>query len=334
MAKFILRRLLQSALTLFGISVLIFAWIRALPGGPAAALAGEDATAEEVAALEQMMGLHLPIHDQYLEFLKRAINLDFGYSLQTNRPVMTEIAARFPASLELGTMALLFAILFGVTIGYFSAKYYKSRFDDFSIFLSLIGVTIPVFFLAYLLKYLFAVKLGWLPTSGRLNPRILAEHPTGFYVLDGILTGNWKAAKDAFLHLILPALALSTIPLALISRITRAAVLDVLREDYIRTAEAKGLSPWVITFRHILRNALIPVITVIGLIFAALISGTVLTETVFAFSGVGRFIADAIFVRDYPTIQGFIIIIGAIYLLVNLLVDLLYTLVDPRLRHP
>lgn len=332
MTRFILRRLLQMIPLLLGLSLLIFAWVRVLPGGPAQALASEDATAEDIAAIERSLGLDRPVYVQYFEFLGKAVRLDFGNSLQSNRPVIDEMLARFPASIELSLCALFFAVVVGVPLGYFAARRYGSRLDKVSVFGSLIGITIPVFFLAYLLKYVFAVKLGWLPTTGRLDARIVAQHPTGFYVLDGLLTGNGRAAWSALQHLVLPAIALGTIPMALIARITRASVLDVVNEDYVRTAQAKGLYASTITFRHILRNALIPLVTILGLQLGALISGTVLTETVFSFSGVGRFVANAVLVRDYPTIQGFVIVIGLLYVLVNLLVDLAYGLVDPRVR--
>jgi peptide/nickel transport system permease protein len=189
-----------------------------------------------------------------------------------------------------------------------------------------------VFFLAYILKYVFAVRLGWLPTGGRQDPRMDAEHPTGFYVLDGIITGNAEASLDAIVHLILPAIALGSIPLAIIVRITRASVLDVVHEDYVRTAEAKGLYERTITRRHVLRNALLPVATVIGLQAGLLLSGAILTETVFAWDGVGRFVAEAIGNRDYAVLQGFILMIAFLYVLVNLAVDVSYGLIDPRVR--
>lgn len=332
MVRFVVWRLLQVVPILFGLSVLIFAWVRLLPGGPAEALAGEDATPQQIAEIERALGLDRPLVVQYGEFVARAVRLDFGNSLQTSRPVLDEMMARFPASIELSICALIFAVGVGVPIGYFAARRYGTRLDDISVLGSLIGITVPVFFLAYLLKYVFAVKLGWLPGTGRIDVRIVTEHPTGFYVLDGILTGHLAASWSALKHLVLPAVALGTIPMALIARITRASVLDVVNEDYVRTAEAKGLLARTVTFRHILRNALIPIVTILGLQFGALISGTVLTETVFAFSGVGRFVANAVFTRDYPTIQGFVLVIGFAYVMLNLLVDILYGLIDPRVR--
>jgi peptide/nickel transport system permease protein len=228
--------------------------------------------------------------------------------------------------------ALIFAIVIGIPLGYFAARRFGTWLDNVSVAGSLLGVAIPVFFLAYLLKYVFAVRLGWLPTQGRQDPRLDAEHPTGLYVLDGIVTGNVPAAWDAIIHLILPAVALGSIPLAIIVRITRASVLDVVHEDYVRTAEAKGLWSRTITRRHVLRNALLPVVTVIGLQAGLLFSGAILTETVFAIDGVGRFVFDAISFRDYAVLQGFILMIAVLYVLVNLAVDVSYGLIDPRVR--
>lgn len=332
MLRFVARRLIQLVPILFGLSLLLFVWVRSLPGGPAQALLGEKATPERVAAIEEQLGLNEPIWKQYLAFLDRIIHLNFGTSLQTNQPVIDEMTRRFPATIELAVLALLFAVVIGVPLGYLAAKRHNTWFDGTSVGLSLLGIAIPVFFLAYLLKFVFAVKLGWLPTTGRQDPRMDPDHPTGFYVLDGFITGNFNAAWDAFKHLILPAIALGTIPLAIVTRITRASVLDVMNEDYVRTAESKGLQQRTITRRHVLRNALLPVTTIIGLQLGLLMSGAVLTETVFAYSGVGKFLADGLLKRDFPTIQAFILVIAVVYVLVNLCVDILYGIVDPRVR--
>jgi peptide/nickel transport system permease protein len=332
MLRFVIRRLLLLIPILTGLSVILFAWVRALPGGPAVALLGERGTPERIAAMEKILGLDRPLYEQYFKFVGRVVHLDLGTSIQSNRTVLSEMGRRFPATIELSLAALFFAIAIGIPLGYFAARRFGTWMDRLSITGSLLGITIPVFFLAYLLKLVFAVKLGWLPTTGRLDARMDASHPTNFYVLDGIVTGNFSAAWDALKHLILPGIALGTIPLAIITRITRAAVLDVVNEDYVRTAEAKGLFKKTITRRHVLRNAMLPVSTVIGLQLGLLMSGAVLTEKVFAFSGVGRFMADAISVRDYATIQGFILVIAIIYVVVNLVVDISYGLIDPRVR--
>jgi peptide/nickel transport system permease protein len=332
--RFAVRRLLQLVPILLGLSVLLFIWIRALPGGPAIALLGERATPEKIAQINRLYGLDRPWYAQYLAFLGRALHLNFGASIRTQRPVTEEFFRLFPATIELSVVATVFAVGLGIPLGYLAARRHLTWVDNLSVTGSLLGVTIPVFFLGYMLKYVFAVRLGLLPASGRQDARafITADHPTGFYVLDGLLTGNPAASWDAVKHLLLPGIALGTIPLAIITRITRASVLDVVNEDYVRTAEAKGLLKRTITRRHVLRNAMLPVVTVTGLQVGLLLSGAVLTESVFAFDGVGRFLVAAIENRDYAVIQGFILIIAVIVVSVNLLVDISYGLIDPRVR--
>ena len=332
MFRFIVRRLLQLIPVLLGLSVLLFAWLRALPGGPAQAALGERATPEAIARYNELFGLDEPLIVQYLRFLGRAIRLDFGTSARTGRPVTTEFLERMPGTIELAIMAMIFAIVLGIPLGYLAARKHGSWLDSASVIGSLLGVAIPVFFLAYLLRLAFAVDLGWLPGSGRQDVRIEATRVTNFYVLDGLLTREWDAAGDAFLHLILPAIALGTIPLAIIVRITRASVLDVVNEDYVRTANAKGLADATVRRRHILRNALLPVVTTIGIWTGALLAGAVLTETVFSFNGIGSYLFDAIGQRDYPVLQGFILFIALVYALINLLVDVSYGVIDPRVR--
>lgn len=334
MLRFAVRRLMQLVPILLGLSILLFFWVRALPGGPAVALLGERATPEKIAQINRIYGLDRPWYEQYVSFLERAVQLNFGSSIRTQRPVTEEFLRLFPATVELSLAAGIFAVGLGIPLGYLAARRHTTLLDNVSVTGSLIGVTVPVFFLGYLLRYVFAVKLGWLPATGRQDSRefLDAAHPTGFYVLDGILTGNPAAAWDAAKHLILPGIALGTIPLAIITRITRASVLDVVHEDYVRAAEAKGLLKRTITRRHVLRNAMLPVITVTGLQVGLLLSGAVLTETVFAFDGVGRFLNLAISNRDFSVIQGFILIIAVIVVVVNLLVDIAYGLVDPRVR--
>ena len=332
MLRFIVRRLIQLIPILLGLSVLLFAWLRALPGGPAQAALGERATPEDIERYNELFGLDQPVYVQYFLFLRRAITLDFGTSTQYGRPVSDVFLERFPGTIELTIVAMAFAIGVGIPLGYLAARKHGGFFDSASVIGSLIGVAIPVFFLAYLLRLLFAVELGWLPGSGRQDVRIDATRITNFYVLDGILTREWDAAWDAFLHLILPAIALGTIPLAIIVRITRASVLDVINEDYVRTANAKGLAMSTVRRRHIVRNALLPVSTTIGLQTGLLLSGAVLTETVFGFGGVGLTLYDAIRLRDFALLQGFILMLAVVYVLVNLLVDISYGLLDPRVR--
>ena len=332
MFRFIVRRLLQIIPTLFGLSVLLFIWLHRLPGGPETAILGERGTPELRAAIRRSMGLDQPLWIQYGRFMKRLLTGDLGNSINTKRPVTTEFLERFPGTIELTSVALLIAIGIGIPLGYLAARRRGSFLDSATVGGALLGICVPIFFLAYLLKQLFAVELGWFPTTGRQDVTLDATRVTGFFVLDGLITREWDAAADALWHLILPGLALASIPLAAIVRMTRASVLEVLGEDYVRTAEAKGLTESVVRRRHILRNAMLPVATTIGLLTGGLLSGAVLTETVFAFTGIGQFIAEAIDRRDYPVLQGFILIIAVIYVLVNLAVDVSYTLIDPRVR--
>jgi peptide/nickel transport system permease protein len=330
--KFAVRRFLLLVPILIGLSILVFLFVRALPGGPETALLGENATPERVAQVRELYGLDRPVYEQYLTYVRSAVQLDFGNSITTRQPVVEEIARRFPATVELALTAIVFAVGVGIPLGFVAARRYGSWIDNVSTGGSLLGIAIPVFVLAFLLKYVFAVRLGWLPATGRQDVRIVTDHPTGFFVLDGLLTGDFAAARDAAAHLVLPAIALGTIPLAFITRITRASVLEVAGEDYVRTAEAKGMTRPVITRRHILRNAMLPIATVIGLQTGLLLSGAVLTETVFAFGGIGSFMAQAVFTRDFPVIQGGILFLAVIFVLVNLLVDLSYGVLDPRVR--
>lgn len=332
MLRTIGRRLLLLIPTLFGLSLLLFAWVRALPGGPAIALLGERATPEAIERVNELYGFNRPLYEQYFTWIGRLLQGDFGSSIVTSRPVVDEFFRRFPATIELSLLALIFAVGVGIPLGYWAARRHGRLSDHSAVVFSLIGITIPVFFLAFILKYVFAVQLGWLPSDGRQNPRIDATHVTGFYVWDGLITGEFDAAWDAILHLILPALALGTIPLAIIVRITRASVLEVQNADYVRTGKAKGVTQSTLRSRFILRNAMLPVITTIGLQTGLLISGAVLTETVFAFPGIGSFLAQAIFARDFPVLQGFIIFIAIAYALINLAVDVSYSLIDPRVR--
>ncbi|OYO08802.1 peptide ABC transporter permease [Enemella evansiae] len=338
MLRFVVRRLLLMIPVLFGLSVLLFAWLRALPGDPASAMLGDKATPEAVARVNAQYGFDKPIPVQFVTWLGQLIRGDFGSSPRTGQPVVGTFLERFPATVELSVAALIFAIVVGIPLGYFAAKRAGGILDTIAVTNSLIGVVIPVFVLAYLLKLVFAVGipglefLAVLPTSGRQNVRLDATHITNFYVLDGLLTREWDASWDAIKHLILPAIALGSIPLAAITRMTRASVLDVLNEDYVRTATAKGLPQGLITRRHVLKNAMLPIVTLIGLQTGALLSGAVLTEGVFAFNGIGSYLFEAISSLDYAVLQGFILFIAIIYALVNLVVDLLYGVFDPRMR--
>ncbi|MGH8792901.1 MAG: ABC transporter permease [Stackebrandtia sp.] len=331
MLRYIVKRLLQLIPTLVGLSVLLFAWLRLLPGGPENALLPDNATREQREALRQSMGLNEPLHVQYGIFVKKLMQGDLGTTLD-GRPVATELAERFPATIELAFTAMLIAVCVGIPLGYLAARRRGSALDVGAVTGSLVGICIPVFFLAFILKLFFAVKWNLLPDSSRLTTGLDYTDVTGFRVLDGLITGELAIASDALAHLILPGLALSSIPVAVITRMTRASVLEVLGEDYVRTAESKGLKARVIRTRHVLRNAMLPVITAIGLLSGALLAGAVLTESVFAFGGLGSFVYQSTQNRDYEAIMGCILLIATVYVLVNLLVDLSYTLFDPRVR--
>ena len=332
MLRFIVRRLMLLVPILLGLSLLVFLWIRALPAGPAQSLLGERATPETIRQIEEQYGLNEPIHVQYWSYLKTVGRGDLGTTIRTRRPVTDELKERFPATIELTFAALLFATLLGVPLGYVAAKRHGTWVDHSSLVVSLIGISIPIFFLGLILKYVFAVKLGLLPTVGRISVLIDLEHPTNFYLIDALIAGDPEAFWDVSKHLILPAIALGSIPLAITARITRAAVLDVQNEDYIRTARAKGLPPRTVDIRHIFRNALLPIVTIIGLQTGLLLSGAVLTETVFAFPGMGTWLVEAIRQRDYAILQGGILFVSVVFVLVNLLVDISYALINPRIR--
>ena len=333
MLRYVVRRLLLLIPILFGLSILVFFWVRALPGSPISSILGERATPALIQQYKERYGLDEPIYKQYVKQLRAWSHADFGTSIATHRTITYEIKQRFPATVELAVAAMIFAISIGLPLGFFAAKKYGGLFDHASLFISLIGISIPVFFLAIILKYIFAVRLGWLPTVGRQSVLIETEHPTNFYILDAIITRDWAALWDAIRHLILPAIALGSIPLAIITRITRASVLDVQNEDYVRTARAKGLPPITVDRRHVLRNAMLPITTIIGLQVGLLLSGAVLTETVFAWPGIGSWLRDAIFNRDYPVIQGGILFVALIFVLVNLIVDISYAIINPRIRY-
>ena len=336
MLRFIVRRLLQLIPILFGLSILVFVWIRSLPGSPAQALLGERATPALVRQIRHQYGLDKPVYIQYWNYVKQMLSGNLGTSIVSTRTVTYELEHRFPATVELAFGAMVFAIGIGIPLGFFAAKRYGSWFDNASLFGSLIGISIPIFLLGLYLKWIFAVKLHWLPSIGRETVTANYQHPTNFYILDGIIERNPGQVWDAVKHLILPAICLGTIPLAIITRITRAATLDVQNEDYVRTARAKGVPPRHVDRRHVLRNALLPVSTIIGLQTGLLLSGAVLTETVFSWPGVGSWLGSpetgAIFRRDYPVIQGGILLLAIIFVMVNLIVDISYAIINPRIR--
>ncbi len=331
MIGFIIRRILVVIPTLLGVSIIIFLMLAITPGDPAELLLGERATQESLEAMREYLGLQKPLYVQYWLFLKRVAKFDLGETIWTRQKVSKEIMERFPATIELAVFAMMISSLLGIILGMISATRQYSWFDYLSMIGSLTGVSMPVFWLGLVLMLIFSLTLGWLPMSGRIGVDTELEVITNFYVIDAILTQNWAALKDALMHLMLPAMALSTIPLAIVARMTRSSMLEVLRQDYIKTAKAKGLSETKIVLKHALRNGLIPVVTVVGLQFGILLGGAILTETVFAWPGVGKWLYEGVVKRDYMVIQGGTLVVASIFVIVNLIVDILYSIINPRI---
>ncbi len=332
MKKFIFHRVLSLIPTLLGISILVFLMIQLIPGDPAEMMLGERASESALVELRERLGLDQPIYVQYGRFMGRLLQGDLGRALRTNEKITTEIFERFPATVELSLAAILIATVLGMFAGIISATRQYSIFDYVSMVFSLIGVSMPIFWLGLVLMIIFSVNLGLVPLSGRLSYNIDIDVVTNLYVLDSIITHNWAAFKDAVWHLILPAFTLSTIPMATISRITRSSMLEVLRQDYIRTARAKGLSLWVVHYKHALKNAMIPIITVVGLQFGILLGGAILTETIFAWPGIGLWILNGVYARDFNAVQGGTMFIATVFVTINLVVDILYAWVNPRIK--
>ena len=331
MLNYTIRRLLMLIPVLLGMTMIVFSIIHAIPGDPAEVILGEKASVESKEALRKELKLDQPLYVQYGDYLKKLGSGDLGKSIRTHEPISQEITPYLAATLELTVVAMAFAVFVGINAGILSAWRQNSWFDYVSMLIALIGVSMPIFWLGLMEQWLFALELKWLPSSGRMNVRDPIEAVTNIYLIDSLLSGRWDQFWTVVKHLILPGVALGTIPMAIIARMTRSSMLEVLRSDYIRTAKAKGLSQTFIIYKHALRNAFIPVLTVIGLQFGLLLGGAVLTETIFSWPGVGRYIFDAISSRDYPVIQSGILIIALIFVLINLLVDLLYAAVDPRI---
>ena len=318
---------------LLGVSIVVFFMVRAIPGDPAQLLLGQQATEEQVQQVRQNMGLDKPVIVQYGIFLADALRGDLGNSIVTGRPVTTELIARFPATLELTAFAMLIAILVGVPVFVISAVKQYSLLDKFTSVLALTGISMPIFWLAMILIVIFFVNLGWLPFPGRLSTGYAVTSITGLVLVDSLLTLNLPAFWDGLKHLILPAIALGTIPMAVIMRMTRSSMLEVMGEDYVRTARAKGVVPWRVIFKHALRNAMLPTVTVIGLQAGLLMGGAVITETIFSWPGVGQIAAESVYRRDYAMIQGVVLYGATLFVLVNLVVDVLYAVLDPRVRY-
>jgi len=335
MGRYIFRRLLNLIPVLLGITLLVFLFLHLIPGDPAVVMLGDRATPTQVAALRERMGLNEPLPLQYLAFLGNLLQFDLGRSIFTGVPIIEEIKIRWPATFELSVVAMVISLIIGIPAGVLAAVRKNSLLDNITMSGSLIGVSMPVYWLGLLLIYLFAVNLQWLPPSGRISIDAgLGFKPvTGFYLLDTLMQGNFSAFKDVCLHLLLPAFTLSTIPLAILARITRSAMLEVLGQDYIRTARAKGLIELRVIFKHALKNAMLPVITIVGLEFGTLLGGAILTETIFSWPGIGKWIYEGILSRDYPVVQGGVIFVATAFVLINLIVDLSYAFLDPRIQY-
>jgi len=333
MAAFAIKRLLLLPPVLLGVSIISFMLLHITPGDPVLVMLGESAAPGQVEALREELGLNAPLPVQYARYLTRIIQGDLGRSIWTRSPVLSEILLRLPATIELTLASMLIAIPIGFHLGVFSATNRNASVDHAVRLFSLSGVSVPVFWSGLMLQLVFAMYLGWLPVSGRVDSWAEPSRVTGFYILDSLLTGNSASSVSCIRHIVLPAVAQSLMTLALVSRMTRSSMLEVLWEDYIRTARAKGLSEQVVVYKHALRNALIPTITVIGIHFAWMLGGSVLVEVVFSWPGIGRLMFESITKRDYPVVQGNLLVYAAIFLLSSLVVDLLYAYIDPRIRH-
>lgn len=357
MTQYTIRRLLAAIPVIIGVLIVTFLLARAIPGEPCTAMLGEKATPEICAAFDRQHGFDKPVSTQFMIFARDMLKGDFGNSIRFKRPVSTIMLERLPQTIELGAAALLIAVAVGIPLGIISATRRNSIVDVATMMGANIGVSMPVFWLGLMLAYIFALLLKdtpfQLPPSGRLTAGMnsvpfyvvyglnvtagtfkesLYIFLSNFYIFNSIITANWTVLADTIKHLILPAVALATIPLAIIARMTRSSMLEVLGQDYIRTAKAKGLRNWQVIMNHGFRNALLPIVTIVGLQLGLILSGAILTETVFGLSGVGRSLYEAITARDYPIIQGFVVVIAIGYVAVNLFVDLSYAVLDPRIQ--
>ncbi|WP_316570281.1 ABC transporter permease [Neobacillus sp. YIM B06451] len=333
MLTYSIRRIVSLIPVLIGMTLIVFAIIHAIPGDPAQVILGQRATKESIEALTAQLGLDRPWYIQYFDYLKSLFQGDLGTSLRTRGPINQEIWPYLAATAELAFAAMVIAVIIGVNAGIVSAWYSNSWFDYAAMVIALVGVSMPIFWLGLMGQWLFSIELGWLPTTGRENVRDPITAITNFYLLDTLLQGRFDQFVVAARHLMLPSMALATIPMAIIARMTRSSMLEVMKSDYIRTARAKGLPMFWVVYKHSLKNAVIPVMTIIGLQTGLLLGGAILTETIFGWPGIGRYLYDAISYRDYPVIQSGILIIAGIFVLINLIVDLLYAFVDPRIKY-
>lgn len=333
MIKYTLKRMLMVIPVMIGVSIIVFCLTRVFSPDPAPIVLGQHATQQQMSAWREEYGLTDPIVKQYLLYMKDALHGDLGESYYTKASVSEEIGSRFPATIELAVVAITFATIVGVLLGVIAAVKKNSIFDAGGTLIALIGVSVPIFWLGILFIMFFSGFLHLLPTGGRINVLLEPEHVTGFYTIDALLTGNWAAFQDALIHLVLPALTLGMYSMAIITRMTRSSMLETLGQDYIRTARAKGLTERKVIGKHALRNSMIPVVTVIGLQFGALLGGALLTESVFAWPGIGKYTVDSILKSDFPVVQGIVLLVAFVFVTVNLAADLGYAYLDPRIKY-
>jgi peptide/nickel transport system permease protein len=333
LTKFIIRRLLALIPVLFGISVLVFALLRMIPGDPVIVMLGERARPESIEAVREQLGLNDPVHIQYFRYLGQLFRGDLGTSIINRTPVTRELLYRLPATIEMVIFAMIIGVTVGITVGIISAVKRNSWFDVVGMVGALLGVSMPIYWLALILIYALAVNRSIFPPSARLDVQLIVERHTGFMLIDTLLMGDPDLFFNAVWHLVLPSFVLSTVIMPILARLTRSSMLEVLREDYVRTAWAKGLRERIVIVRHALKNALLPVITVVGLQLGGLLGGAILTETVFSWPGMGTWTYRAILSRDYPIVQGSVLISASIYVFMNLFVDISYAFFDPRIRY-
>ncbi|UAL52908.1 MULTISPECIES: ABC transporter permease [Metabacillus] len=333
MVSYTVRRIGLLIPVLIGMTLVVFSIIRAIPGNPAQVILGQRATQEAIEKLTQQLGLDQPWYIQYFDYVGGLLTGDLGQSIRTGAQISQEMTPYLAATMELTIFAMIIAIVVGINAGIISAWFRNSWFDYTAMVIALVGVSMPIFWLGLMEQYVFSIQLGWLPTTGREEIRNPIDSITNLYLLDTLLHGRFDQFIEVLKHILLPGIALATIPMAIIARITRSTMIEAMESDFIRTARAKGLHMFWVVYKHALKNAIIPILTIIGLQTGLLLGGAILTETIFGWPGMGRYIFDAISYRDYPVIQSGILIIATIFVFINLIVDLLYAAIDPRIKY-
>ncbi|MEZ4636604.1 MAG: ABC transporter permease [Caldilineaceae bacterium] len=333
MGQYIARRLISLIPVLIGVSIVVFSLIRLIPGDPVIIMLGERASVEDIERVREEMGFNRPIHEQYLEWMGHILRGDLGTSIINRTPVMDDLKIRLAATIEMIVAGMIIGVIVGISIGIISALKRNTWIDVVAMFGALLGVSMPIYWLALILIYAFAVNNQWFPPSARLDVDINITRHTGYMLVDTLMSGDMRNFGNALWHLFLPAVVLSTVIMPILARLTRASMLEVLQQDYIRTAQAKGLRSRIVIIRHALKNALLPIVTVLGLQLGGLLGGALLTETIFSWPGMGLWTYRAIQSRDYPIVQGAVLVSATIYVFVNLVVDISYAYLDPRIRY-